>query len=309
MKLGCLAVLLTMGGAFAAYNQLIGGTRLEDKWWIAALLALAAGMIVGNFHGLILAFRQKKASGRPRSEWQDGDLVVVSGKIQSLRSPMLSPFSGTPSCILEYEVKSAEEDTPSVAEYSGFMMSPCSVLTMQGSVNVIGFPLLAKVNALPCVEDVDYQRAGEFLNKTKFEEKLSNPITLLKQLNEVLAKNDGEMQAHFSTSKSPLDIENQDATGIATQLREYGINLEETIIPNGAEVTVSGTYRSNRQAVEIGGGLSNLSHTLELGAASKVTGANIRNCLIWLVVVGAAFGAGNYFLLKELGLLAKFGMQ
>lgn len=307
MKMGCLAVLLTMAGAFAAYHQIIAGTSLEDKWWIAALLALAAGMIVGNFHGLLLALRQKRASGKQRSEWQDGDLVVVSGRMQSLRSPMVSPFSATPCVIVEYDIKTAGEDGPGVAEYNGFMMSSCSVLSTQGSVNVVGFPLLAKVPPHACVEDSDYQRAAEFLKKTTFKDKPSNPLTLLKQLNEVLAKNDGEIQAHFADSKSLVDTR-FDATEIAAELINRGMNLEETLIQNGAEVTISGTYRANRQAIEIGGGLSNLSNTLELGTASSVTGKNIRQCLIWLIVVGGAFGAGNYFLFKELGLLSKFAI-
>lgn len=306
MKLGCIAVLLTIGGAFAGYRNLLTGSELAGQPWIAGLLAVVAGMLIGNIHGLLLALKQKQASSRQRSEWNDGDLVVVSGRIQSTRSPMVSPFSGTPSVILEYEVKSAESESTSSAHYSGFMMTPCSVFSTQGSVNIIGFPLMVNLPSKACVEEAQYQRAAEFLKGTKFEEKLSNPITLLKQLNEVFSQTDGDLQAHFSSGRSSLDLETLDAGEIKSELISQGINLEETLVPNGAEVTVSGTFRANRQAVEVSGGLTNISHKLELGSASVVTGGNLRKCFIGIVIFGGLFGAGNYFLLKQLGLLGKF---
>ena len=310
MKIGCLAIILTMVGVFGAYHQLLAETKLAEMWWISVLLGIGAGMIVGNIHGLILALKQKRASSRQRSEWQDGDLVVISGKIQTLRSPIIAPFSGTPSVIVEYDIKTPQgSDSPSVSDYNGFMMAPCSVLSTQGSVNILGFPLLAKVNAVTCPEEADYQRAGEFLKRTTFQERPSNPVKLLKQVTEVISKNDGEIQAHFSSNRILLDLGVEGASSVADQLKAMGATLEEVIVPSGAEVTISGTYRANRQAVEIGGGLNNLSHTLDIGTAAAVTGKNIRQCFIWLIIIGGAFGAGNYFLLKELGLLSRFGMQ
>jgi len=308
MKVGCLAVLLAIGGAFAAYRDLLTGTVLEDKLWIGGILAVMAGMIVGNIHGLLLALNQKKASGKQRSEWVDGELVVVSGRIQSTRSPMVSPFSATPCVLLEYQAKSGESGSRDATDYRGFMMSPCSIYTTQGSVNVVGFPLLTKLSPTSLVEDIHYQRAGEFFKQVTFQEQVANPFELLKQINQVFSKDAGEVQAHFSDGKSILDLESQDASQLTTQLLDEGINLEETLIPNGAEVTVSGTYRANRQAIDISGGLTNLSHSLELGSSSKVTGANIYQSLIWLIVLSGAFGAANYFLLKELGLLSKFAI-
>jgi hypothetical protein len=308
MKLGCIAVLLTIGGAFAGYRNLLTGSELEGQPWIAGLLAVVAGMLIGNIHGLLLALKQKQISGRQRSEWNDGDLVVVSGRIQSTRSPMVSPFSGTPSVILEYEVKSADSESASSAHFSGFMMTPCSVFSTQGSVNVIGFPLMVNLPSKACVQEAEYQRAAEFLKRTKFEEKLSNPITLLKQLNEVFSKTDGDLSAHFSSGKSPLDLETMQVGDISEHMMSHGLKLQETLIPNGAEVTVSGTFRANRQAVEVSGGLTKLSHKLELGSASVVTGGNLRKSFIGIIIFVGLFGAGNYFLLKQLGLLGKFAI-
>jgi len=80
-------------------------------------------------------------------------------------------------------------------------------------------------------------------------------------------------------------------------------DLEEKVVLNGDELTISGTFRANKNGVDIGSGLKNLAHSLQLGDASVNTRRNIRQSIIWLIVIGAAFSAGNYFLFKELGML------
>lgn len=308
MKFGCLLLLITLGGVFAGYSKLLQESEFKDQWWIPGLLAFFAAMIVGSAHGLVIALKQKRASTKQRSEWNDGDLVVVSGNIQSLRSPIVAPFSGRACCILEYEIKLADTESAVVPEYHGFMMSPCTIVTTQGGINLVGFPLLTKIASEDCIEDSCFSRAGEFIKNTKFQERESNPIALIKQLNEVITRLEGDIQAHFRVKSPSIEVEEISATDITNELREIGLRIQETLIPPGAEVTVFGTYLANKQAIDIGGGLSNLNHKLELGKVGTVTGADIRKSLIGVLIAGAIFCAGNYFLLERLGLRERFGL-
>jgi hypothetical protein len=309
MKAGCLAILATMVIAFGFYYKLLTDSsdpKLAEMWWLAFIFALVAGMIVGNIHGVLLALRQKKASNKTRSEWRDGELLVVSGRIQSTRSPLSAPFSGTSAAILEYKISTksySNDSNTKIDHFSGFMMTPCAVQTLQGTVNLVGFPLLAKVPSTTCWDESNFKNAAEFLKRTKFEEKHSNPITMLKQMNEVLKDSDGDVQSHFVTANHSFETQLGSIQTIMDELQDRGVQLEETLIPNGAEVTASGTYRAARQAIDIGDGMSNITHSLQLGTAAQLTGGLMKQSIIMLAVLEGAFVAGNYFLLKHLGMI------
>lgn len=337
MKKSCFLLLAALIAGFVGYYFLLRGTELDGKLWIPGLFGLGVALIFGNLQGLFLAISQRSASSKPQNQWRDGDFVAVSGRIQTLRSPIVAPFSGEAAAIVEYDVKTGGDSqgtSKSIGDYSGFLMAPCAIQTMQGSVRVVGYPLLTDLPEDIYDDEASFLRAAEYLSKCNFKEKASNPLTLLKQLNEVLEDDDGDLKVDFCAKGatihiqgalpeitkpmvSPDDDESDEDDGegddreyaslspnerIAARLADSGYFLEETIIKNGAEVTAFGTYRLNKQAVDVGSGLKNISHTLKLGTVASVTGKTIRQSLIGLVIFGGMFLAGNWYVLRLIGI-------
>jgi len=308
MKLGCLATLAVMGVIYTFYSRLLPQTPFADQTWIPILFSICSGAIAGNIHGLILALSQKNASATPRSEWKDGSLVVVSGKIQTTRSPIQAPFSGTPSAIVEYSVKpprdthnaTSSSRSKAADQFSGFMMAPCSVYTTQGSINLIGFPLMGKLAPRRESSSTSYQRAGEFLKSATFHKMEGNPIAMIKQLNEVFKDTDGDVQSNFRKANSRFNVDEMEAAEISEELLANGFILEETLVESGAEVTATGTYRANKQAIDIGGGFQALSHGIQLGTAAKNSAVAIFSAIGCIVFFGGAFAAGHLFLVGKL---------
>lgn len=308
MKKSCLFILFVWIAVAFAYLQLFKGTELESLYWIPVLFGLAAAMIVGNIQGVFMALNQRKAAATPFGQWKDGDFVVVSGRISAIRSPITAPFSGTSSCVVEYEVKLG--DTPG-GYYSGFLMAPSAVMTNQGSVRLVGFPMLVDLPKEIYIDTDSYKRAGEYFANCKFEKKDGNPLKLISQLSAVLSDDDGEVKADFYDKNMSLHVleevePGEESITLAEQieigLEAGGYDLEEIVIKNGDEVTASGTYRQSKQAIDIGSGIKNLTHSLKLGTVNYSTGAMLRNSFVTLIIIGGIFVTANWFVLKEIGI-------
>lgn len=308
MKKSCLFILFVWIAVALGYIQLFKGTELETLYWIPVLFGLAAAMIVGNIQGVFLALKQRKAAATPFGQWKDGDFVVVSGRISAIRTPIAAPFSGTSSCVVEYEVKLG--DTPG-GYYSGFLMAPSAVMTNQGSVRLVGFPMLVEIPKETYRDTASYKRAGEYFANCKFEKKDGNPLKLISQLSAVLSDDDGEVKADFYDKKMSLHVLEEVDPGeekitLAEQihigLEGGGYDLEEIVIKNGDEVTASGTYRQAKQAIDIGSGIKNLTHSLKLGTVAYSTASMLRNSLVTLIIIGGIFVAANWFVLKQIGM-------
>lgn len=304
MKKGCLLLLFVWVAVAAGYYYLFQGTEYAHAWWGPVLFGLGAAMIVGNIHGIILALQQKSAANRPITQWKDGQFVVISGRIAPTRTPINAPFSGIPSCIVEYTLKYG--DNPG-GDYMGFLMTPSTITSTQGAVKIVGFPMLAEISSSTYIDDTACKRAGEYFAQCTFKEKSSNPITLISQLNEVLSDDDGIVKVDFADKKASIHIDPMEdgstaAEGIANRLMDSGYSLEETIIEVGAEVTACGTYRQSKQAVDIGSGLKNISHSLKIGSAAQTTGGLLKQSVITLIIISAIFVGANWLVLPQIGI-------
>lgn len=313
MKSTCLFYLGLLLGLTVFYGYHLSGTELGTMWWIGFLLALAVAGFIGNLHGLYFAIRQKISAKKPVSQWRDGDFIVVGGRVQATR-PLIAPFSGREAVIVEYDVQrtiSKGDSKVSRSDFSGMLMTPCTVQTRRGAVKLVGFPLLATTLPDRLEEESHFRNAAHYLAGANFEAKGSNPLKIIKQLNEALKDDDGDVNVNtkdddaFSLvpeqteefketihdTQSLMQLPSQDRTAeeqhIYEQLTTRGYWLEETIIPQGAEVSVFGTYRANRQAIDIGSGMQNLQHAIRLGELNQVIAKNFRNAFIGTVIFAA----------------------
>lgn len=303
MKGSCLFLLAILLGMSGFYYWLLADTDLSDKWWIPFLLALGLSITVANIQGIFQAMRRLSSSNRHPRDWKDGELVGASGPVQALREPLKAPFSDSSCVMAEFDIKrivsSSKSNTGRSNEIMGFLMTPCAIFTKRGQIRLVGFPLLDQTTEQVCYEDECYERAANYCATTQFKELGKSPLTILKELTQVLTDDDGDINEHFRSKDSFL-------SGGPDALREQfgagSYELTEKVIPQGATITVFGTYNARKQAIDIGSGLSKLDHSLALASMSQVISRSFRASIIGTLIFGAITAAGHYFVLKTLGL-------
>ncbi len=330
LKTGCLFLLFLWAALSGAYFYLLQGTELEMQYWLPVVLALSVVIAIANFQGILLAISQKRASKKSPHEWRDGELIGISGQVKALRAPVIAPFSGKPCVILEYEISrttgTGKNRTNSI-DFTGMLMAPCAVHTSRGPVRLVGFPLIPQTSHERIENPADLGRAGKYLATTQFKERTKNPLALLKELNEILADDDGDLKADFrnpgafpteleddydddldESAKPPIasvaerpDELNARANLISARLSDESYTLTETLIPNGAELTVFGTYLAGRKVINIGSGLKNLKHQIHLGAIDSVLAKQFRRAIVWTLLFGTASLAAHWYVGKLLG--------
>ena len=340
MKKGCIFCLVIFAASWIGYWVYLQSTPLADKWWVPGLLALSVLLVVSNLWGISIALKQKIASGRSQADWRDGKLVGVSGVISASR-PVTAPFSGKSAAIVEYEISKtshgSNNSTQKTKECFGFMMAPTSIQSMRGTVRLVGFPMLADVRGTNVTDESAYRNAGEFLVKTTFKPEPGSALKILAEINAVLTDEDGVVDAHFGdmelrdsvlagdydpddtdeitdtddgTDENPVDeepAEAPDAAGSAGRVGEKlstrGYDLTETVISPGETITAFGTYRASKQAIDIGSGMTNLSHSLHRGPIEKVLFRKLRNSCFGTLFWGAVAAAGHWYVGKLVGLV------
>lgn len=308
MKAGCLFIIAVIVSSYFGYRELFLGTELEDHYWLPVVLGVLAGFVVANIQGIFVALKQRGVLSKPRSSWTDGEFVGISGRIQAVGTPLKSPFSDAPIVIGEYEIKyrTTGKNNADYGVYSGFLMAPCAISSRQGSIKLVGFPLLSEISASNVyIQEQSWHSVGKYLASCKFEKRSANPLEAIKQLNAILRDDDGELRADYIKDGVSLHL-NEDgepatAEEIATELSKGPYYFEEKSIPNGAEVTAFGTYRSAKQVLDIGSGLSSISHGIKLGSAEVVTRKAIRLAIFMSIFFTVIFVGVNIFVLKNVG--------
>lgn len=339
MKRSCLFLLFCWIGVGFADFYFLKGTKLADQYWLPVVLGLLFSLVIANLHGILMALQQKRATGRSPSQYRDGELIGASGIIQAQGQPLVSPFSGEKAVIVEYEARRTyvgEEKSNSVCEVRGMMMVPCSVSTMQGSLRLVGFPLMAQLTDKSVTNEDAYFRAAQYFAKAQFKQLSNNPLELINELAAVLNDDDGLVQADFKNASISFDdddvpeldenaddpdvYDDEDRALIADEKRwldrlqtqreknafrvltRNHYELKEKIIPQGAEVTVFGTFRSAASTIDIGGGLKNLNHQIHLGSAAKVVASQIRKSFFAFTFFAIVAVLAHYYAAQVAGI-------
>ncbi len=319
MKNTCLFLLAVLFGLGIFYYSYLSGTELKNSWWIGPLLALSVVLFLSNLQGVYFAIRQKILSGKNESQWKDGDLIALSGRVQAIGDPLIAPFSERRAVMVEYSVKyttqssSDSSSSTTTKTLDGMLMTPCIIQTSRRSVRIIGFPIFANIHPQIFSDESHYRNAVKYILSNKFEEMPANPLKILSQLNEILADDDGDLKANFRNKNFDLDILNESDDGENTAstseieeslyqtLISKPYDLEETCVENTAQVTIFGTYRAAKQAVDIGSGLKNIQHAIHLGKIEDVIRKNLIKSFIFTLIFGGISAAAHFYVAKLLG--------
>lgn len=275
MLLGCAVTIAISVYTFFFVKSLTDGTPLEYHVWIQIVMAVLALAFSGNVWGILVAIKQKKALGNLK----DGELCGFSGRVSAKQRPLEAPFSKKPSVFVEYEaLKSVgTQSSRRTIGYKGLMMVPSILSSMKGTVTLKGFPFMSQIpkDVIPGAHD----RAKEFLSTVQFNE--GNPINAIQR-----ALDQEIPEFHTKLGDPELD---------------ESFQLIESIIPQGAEVTVFGKFDSQTNTLDIGAGLSDVNNSIQLGKGEDVTRRAVRNSILFTLFFGALLSIGFIIVYELLG--------
>jgi len=226
MKKSCglyaLVWLALMGAyAYVAWGKTHGPVPTAA---IGFLGGTFAAMLVSSFAGLFTGGTDREAlkravAGDPP---KDGRLEAASGRVRALGTPLEAPFTGRRCVAYEYDVKNPSEGR---SDFTGVALTPCVVDAARGPVRILGWSLLDEFPKT-LKEEIDGDRALAYLKGASFEHLgLTNAFSFLSGL---LADHDGSIRKDMSIGHGPPTLE--------------GRHLSERIVPEGANVTVLGTW-------------------------------------------------------------------
>ena len=236
VRRGCLlslAIWLALAAAYFAFF-----TRYFEwpgNLFAAGLGSMFAATMLGGVGQLAWGWRDRRAFARSaRGEQpQAGQLAVVAGPIRLLGEPLTSPFSGQPCVAYEYEIvdrrRVGKRQRTDDHEVVGFAMAACAIDTADGSVRLIGFPLLDEFQKREAGDRASRERAGAYVTATPFEEMHGvGKLNLFAALDDALADADGIVRKDFRLTADPISLE--------------GKTLRERIVRVGEQVCAAGLY-------------------------------------------------------------------
>ncbi|GEM_PF-5113979 len=275
MFFGCFVTLAISISTFFWIQSITKGTPLEGYVWIPIAFGVVALAFSGNVWGILVAIKQKNTLGK----LVDGKVCGFSGRLTAKKAPLSAPFSKKEGVFIEYEASKDIGTGNNRREigYHGLMKVPSMISSMKGTITLTGFPVMTQIKKTVVSDLMHYSNAKEFLSTVKFSE--GNPLKEIQKL-----ANDEVSEIHTIRGTPEFDESYQ---------------LVETVVPQGEEVTVFGTFSAKDNTLDIGG--ISFNHSIQIGKGEAVVSRNLRFS-IWLTVFfGLVLYIGLMILFEALG--------
>jgi hypothetical protein len=282
VRRGCLlslAIWLALAAAyFAFFNRYF---EWPGNAFAAFFGSTAAAMILGAAGQLAWGWRDRRAFARAaRRERPDGGgLAVVAGPIRPLGEPLTSPFTGQPCVAYEYEIvdrsRVGKRQRTDDHEAVGFAMAACAIDTPDGSVRLLGFPLLDQFSRRESGDRAAHARAEAYLASTRFEEMHGvAKLKLFAALDDALADADGIVRKDLRLTRDSIPLEQR--------------TLRERVVRVGEQVCAAGLYDSALGALKARGTTLIRLWPGDLAAARRevvsTTRSNVTMAMVFFVV-------------------------
>lgn len=304
MAIGCILTLIAFALGTVAGFRLIDRTEIADQLWLPFVYGGLSMLTYMNLWGILLAWRQKRAFNLKRSQWKDGSMVGITGKIRASQKPMIAPFSKLETVMVEYAIMlESSTDSPSDSRLCfGIMRTPCAIEFEGQSYRLDGLPSLTELEPKELLPQAAFPAASAFVRNTKYQALEIDPRKMAREVYGAYSDKDGDVQTHFAMPDYKamfLDkLEAQTGDNLQGLDPFRGFRLEERSVPHDTEVSINGTFIASQNAIDIGGGLTKTSHALKLGPGSRPSNGPIIKSLIYGIVFTATLAAATYFLAK-----------
>ncbi|MBX3638603.1 MAG: hypothetical protein KF683_24800 [Rubrivivax sp.] len=315
---GCLALVAVFGVALWFGHDRVAALGLPLAWPVAAVLALTTTLAVGSLQGLWLAWQGRAAAGDEPAVLADGATVRLSGVLQPEGAPLVAPYSGRAAVYLWHEATS-RHDTPRDARrvrprFNGVAAAASRLHTRTRQVVLRGMPAMRPIPEQAFDGASGHAAAARLLAGTAWTRAPDIASLDLQDAAQAFAQAAPDMPLINAQALDRLQmtIGRTTEAELLQRLPEHPWLFRERIVPPGATVTVTGTWRAAQQVLEIGLGPATPEHGLLLGGGVEVAGRQWRHTLafaIGLVVLavaahGVVLGAGGAWVRKGLETLA-----
>ncbi|MCU0878888.1 MAG: ankyrin repeat domain-containing protein [Pirellulaceae bacterium] len=179
----------------------------------AGVLALVVFLSIGALMNARNAWRDGSllAGARMSLGPREGKLFAIAGKIYPIDQPLLAPFSGKESVIVEYDLSrhrrptgtSDQENTGS--DFAGFLMVPAVIRSESREIKLLGYPILEDFGDIPATSYAAARRAIDFLTTREFEDRTGlKMVTVLGVFGDVWSDEDGYVEKNLRLGSVPL---------------------------------------------------------------------------------------------------------
>lgn len=301
--MAAFAVLVFLEGRW------IQARSLPYAWVAAVILACGAALVLGSLQGLADARRKSGAPETPPEEWKDGTLIRLSGVIRARQQPLTTPVTRREAVVYQYEwwpqLRASTMHGRRREGASGMDMAGCVLETRWGRIALSGYPSLREI------PEQQYSEAHH-------REAMARHLASIEWLVRGLAQEGSDWRdlpaAAGDLDKLPLHLVNPRTLDLMTvrtnenpaalvdggeiqRVLEKGRWLNaERVIEQGAEVTVTGTYRAEPRRIDIGRPLSlqAAQHSILLGGAGSVAAREWRTAMVMSLILFLLAGAAHY---------------
>lgn len=175
MKGGCYLTLALLTALVLGYHALLEPTVDPPELWISSgvmgvLSWLCLGSLWNAWHmqATIRALFEA-LEGVPPS---DGNICAVYGQLQAYEQPILSPMTGRPCVIYEFEmtrITGSGKNRQRLVDFAGIGMAPCEIATKTDTLALIGYPDLEDFNGAICPPGTR-ERARDYVNTGEWQD-------------------------------------------------------------------------------------------------------------------------------------------
>ena len=303
------ALILAVIFAASLYfeRQALHALSLPFAGVTAVLLALAVTLAIGSVQGIWQAIRRKASPETPRSQWQDGKLILVGGRLKGGALKRV-PWTGREVLFYWYSAtarQSARQAGASAPGFRGMDLAPMELVTETQSIKLEGLP-----NPRHLLPEVSFQ--NEEKNQEAARHLASTSWTTSPEL-----VNFSLSDAEMSFSAVPQHLINRSgrqhleavegqhysAEHFLTMLRKGNWFYRERVLMPGEEVTITGTFRDHPPRIDIGTSISiqGAQHEIRRGLPAATASGNLLSTLIFAAVLAALAAGAHYFVYVQNG--------
>lgn len=294
---------LVLAALFAATlyaeTQALQARALPFAAVVAGLLALATTLALGSLQGIWQAMTRSASPETPPSQWLDGALVRVGGRLNGAALKR-APWSGREVLFYWYDATArpdAGQAGASAPRFRGIDAAPMELVTGARTIRLVGVPNPRQL--LPETQFQDGEKndeAARHLASTSWQTAPeTGDFSLADAELNVVA-----VPLHLINRSARLQLDAVEGRHYASahfleRLRLGRWTYRERVLLPGEDVTVTGTFRDHPPRIDIGAGRPGAGHAISRGLPAATASSNLVSTIVFAVVLALVAAAAHYF--------------
>ena len=307
MWTSALVLAIVFAATLYLERQAMQALSLPFAGIAAVLLALAVTLALGSLQGIWQAIKRKSSPETPPSQWKDGKLILVGGRLKgsalkrapwSDREVLFYWYSAT----TRLNARQAGANTPG---FRGMDLAPMELVTETRSITLEGVPnprhLLPEVSfqdeeknqeAAHHLANTSWTTAPEIVNFSMSDTEMNFFAVPLHLINR-------SGRQHLQA----FEGQQYSAEHFLKMLRMGRWFYRERVLLPGEEVTVTGTFRDHPPRIDIGTSTSiqGAQHEIQRGLPAATASGNLMATVAFAAVLAALAAGAHYVVYGQAG--------